>query len=125
MNGKATRWTRQLKLVIDIVYESADPMIAEEVYRLARKKMPNISLGTVYRNLNKLVEEGLVSESSSNGISTFSRHPFPNSTFECSVCHRLSSVPVDLNVLELTRKVRMKVDRYSLQLVGVCRDCDR
>ncbi|MFA5313851.1 MAG: transcriptional repressor, partial [Methanomassiliicoccales archaeon] len=99
MNGKATRWTRQLKLVIDIVYESADPMIAEEVYRLARKKMPNISLGTVYRNLNKLVEEGLVSESNSNGISTFSRHPFPNSTFECSECHRLSSVPIDLNVL--------------------------
>jgi Fur family transcriptional regulator, peroxide stress response regulator len=125
MKTKSTRWTKQLKLIIDIVYEGSDPIVAEEVYRIARKKMPNISLGTVYRNLNKLVIEGLVSESNSNGISSFSRHPFPNSTFECSVCHRLSNVPVDLNVLEMSHKIGMSVERYSLQLVGICKECER
>jgi len=124
MSGKPTRWTKQLKLVIDIVYESRDPINAEEVYSIARKKMANISLGTIYRNLNKLASEGLISESNNNGISTFSRHPFPNSTFECSICHRLSSVPLDLNVLEMSKRVGMKVDRYSLQLVGVCKGCE-
>lgn len=125
MKGKTARWTKQLKLIIDIVYESDHPVMADEVYSLARKKMANISLGTVYRNLNKLVAEGLVSESNNNGIFTFSKHPFPNSTFECSSCHKLISVPVELNVLELGRKAGHKVDRYSLQLIGLCSECER
>ena len=77
---KGTRWTKQIKVVIDIVYESDRPLSADEIYRKARRKMPNISLGTVYRNLNKLVDEGLVSETQNNGIATFCRHPFPNAT---------------------------------------------
>ena len=85
---KGARWTKQIKVVIDIVYESDRPLSADEVYRMARRKMPNISLGTVYRNLNKLVDEGLVSETQNNGIATFCRHPFPNATFECEKCHQ-------------------------------------
>ena len=124
MDGKASRWTRQLRLILDIIYECDHPMIADEVYQISREKMPNISLGTVYRNLNKLVAEGLVSETNSNGISTFCKHPFPNTTFECTSCHKLTSVPIDLNVLELTRKSGLRVERYSLQLHGLCKDCD-
>ncbi|HSV42311.1 MAG TPA: transcriptional repressor [Methanomassiliicoccales archaeon] len=123
MTGKPTRWTKQLKLIIDIVYESDHPIMADEVYRASRGSMPNISLGTVYRNLNKLVMEGLISETNANGISTFWRHPFPNSTFECNVCRSLTSVPIDLNVLELSRKSGMQVERYSLHLTGVCKEC--
>lgn len=125
MNGKETRWTKQLQLILDIVYDSADPITADEVYRIGRSSMPNISLGTVYRNLNKLVTERLVSETNSNGISTFSKHPFPNSTFECTVCHRLINVPIDLNVLELSRKSGQKVERYSLHLAGTCSECEK
>ncbi|OPY33274.1 MAG: zinc uptake transcriptional repressor [Methanomassiliicoccales archaeon PtaU1.Bin124] len=125
MNGRNSRWTKQLKLILDIVYESDHPITADEVYTRSRGSMPNISLGTVYRNLNKLVSEGLVSESNANGISTFCKHPFPNTTFECSSCRKLVSVPVDLNVLELSKRSGMAVERYTLQLHGVCKGCQR
>jgi Fe2+ or Zn2+ uptake regulation protein len=125
MNLKSARWTKQLTLILDIVYENADPITADETYRIARQKMPNISLGTVYRNLNKLNAEGLVSESNNNGISTFCKHPFPNSTFECSICHRLIGVPVDLNLLDLSKRSGLKVERYSLHLTGLCSGCER
>ncbi|QLH74437.1 MAG: transcriptional repressor [Methanomassiliicoccales archaeon] len=124
MNGKATRWTKQLKVIVDTIYESTNPMTADEVYHHAKEKLPNISLGTVYRNLNKLLAEGLISETNNNGVSLFFRHPFPNSTFECSRCHRLTSIPLDLNVLEMSRKIGMKIEKYSLHVVGTCKECE-
>jgi Fe2+ or Zn2+ uptake regulation protein len=123
MNGKDSRWTKQFKMILDIIYESDRPVSADEAYKIARKKLPNISLGTVYRNLNKLVSEGLVSEVQSNGITAFSRHPFPSAHFECSTCHKLVTVPVELNVLELSHKCGMAIDRWSLHLIGTCSEC--
>jgi Fe2+ or Zn2+ uptake regulation protein len=123
MNGKDSRWTKQFKMILDIIYESDRPVSADEAYKIARKKLPNISLGTVYRNLNKLVSEGLVSEVQSNGITAFSRHPFPSAHFECSACHKLVTVPVELNVLELSHKCGMAIDRWSLHLIGTCAEC--
>jgi Fur family transcriptional regulator, peroxide stress response regulator len=118
------RWTRQLKVIVDIVYTGEGPLTAEQVYTKARERLPNVSLGTVYRNLNKLVLEGLISEARIGNSATFVRHPFSNSHFECSVCHRLFTVPVDLNVLELSRKSGMKVERWELHLRGVCAECE-
>jgi Fe2+ or Zn2+ uptake regulation protein len=124
MLKKGTRWTKQIKVVVDIVYESDRPLSADEVYRKARRRIANISLGTVYRNLNKLVDEGLVAETQNNGISTFCRHPFPNAHFECDQCHKLVSVPVELNILELSRQSGMRVERWSLHLGGSCKECE-
>jgi Fe2+ or Zn2+ uptake regulation protein len=48
------RRTRQLAAVYDVVYASHDHPTAEEVCARVRRKLPRISLGTVYRNLQKL-----------------------------------------------------------------------
>ena len=118
------RWTKQLKVIVDIVYNSDSPITAEHAYWMAKERLPNVSLGTVYRNLNKLVLEGLISESRMGSSTVFVKHPFSNAHFECSVCHKLYSVPFDLNVLDLSRKTGMKVERWELHLRGVCPECE-
>jgi Fe2+ or Zn2+ uptake regulation protein len=60
MKSKASRWTRQLQVIMDIVYSSEFNLTADKVYAEARKKIANISLGTVYRNLNKLALKGYI-----------------------------------------------------------------
>ena len=50
------RNTTQRNLILDITNNSCEHLTAEEVYEIARKSISNISLGTVYRNLNILVE---------------------------------------------------------------------
>ena len=50
------RNTTQRNLILDIINNSCEHLTAEEVYEIARKSILNISLGTVYRNLNILVE---------------------------------------------------------------------
>jgi Fe2+ or Zn2+ uptake regulation protein len=48
------RRTRQLAAVEEIVNAAHDHPSAEEVHRRVRRKLPRVSLGTVYRNLQKL-----------------------------------------------------------------------
>lgn len=54
------RNSRQRTLVYQAVKDSHSHPNAEEVYLLVRRQLPDISLGTVYRNLNLLVEMGLL-----------------------------------------------------------------
>lgn len=51
------RRTRQLAAVADVVNAAHDHPSAEEVHRRVRRKLPRVSLGTVYRNLQKLAAQ--------------------------------------------------------------------
>ena len=51
------RRTRQLAAVEQVVNAAHDHPSAEEVYRRVRRKLPRVSLGTVYRNLQKLAAQ--------------------------------------------------------------------
>ena len=122
MRGKS-RWTKQVQTILDIVYESEDHLSADKIYNRARQEIPNISLGTVYRNLKKLEEAGLINETTTNGISVFYKHPFNNAHFECEVCHCIIHVPVELNTFELERKIGLPVKKWNLHLTGICKEC--
>ena len=56
------RVTNQRALILNILRETTGHLDADEVYRLARKKQPRLSLSTVYRNLQTLKKRGLVDE---------------------------------------------------------------
>ena len=52
------RATRQLTAVYDVLAASADHPTADVVYQRVRRQVPQVSLGTVYRNLDKLRDQG-------------------------------------------------------------------
>ena len=52
------RYSKQRELVLQKVEQLCDHPTAEEIFDLAAKECPGLSLGTVYRNLNSLVEAG-------------------------------------------------------------------
>ena len=54
------RRTRQLEQVFQAVQNDHTHPFAHEIYRRVHKKLPRISLATVYRNLHSLVEEGKI-----------------------------------------------------------------
>ena len=56
------RMTRQREVVLEELTKIRSHPKADEIYQLVRKKLPNISFGTVYRNLKLLKELGLVRE---------------------------------------------------------------
>jgi len=56
------RLTGPRRVVLEVVRATDVHPTAETVHRMVRRRLPRVSLGTVYRNLRLLVAEGLVKE---------------------------------------------------------------
>ena len=60
VSGTDFRMTHQRRLILDELKKLKTHPTADEIYVIVRKKMPRISLGTVYRNLEILSETGQI-----------------------------------------------------------------
>jgi len=117
------RWTKQSRTILDIIYESEEHLSASGVYDIARRSIPNISLGTVYRNLKKLESAGLIREATISGVSVFFKHPFSNAYYECDNCHRIVPVDIQIDIADMERRIGSLIKKWDLHLSGTCRDC--
>jgi len=124
---RKTRNTRQRGVILGILRESHEHPTAETVYREARRVLPNISLGTVYRNLNFLRDQGIVREIRPNegGSSRFDGADAPHAHFHCVHCNALLDIPMPA-VLDGFRFEEERISAVSLvdlHLVGSCAEC--
>ncbi|MBI3679921.1 MAG: transcriptional repressor [Acidobacteria bacterium] len=119
--------THQRQVIFRTLAESTSHPTPEEVYRRVRKKIPSISLGTVYRNIKILVQKGLLKEVAVH------HEPLrldPNlSDHHHLVCRRCKSV-ADI-ASEDVEPVRLKaalpagfqVERCEVVAMGLCAAC--
>ena len=91
------RYSKQRELVMQTVERLCDHPTAEEIYDKAAQECPNLSLGTVYRNLNSLVEAGRVRRADGDGK----------------------------QVMELVKNQKGRVQDCAVVLLGVCEECCR
>ncbi|GAW93005.1 Fur family transcriptional regulator [Calderihabitans maritimus] len=124
---KAKRMTKQKQTILEILRSTTCHPTADWIYEQARKKLPDISLGTVYRNLNVLRDEGEIMEL--NYGSTFSRfdgNPRNHYHFVCESCGQVYDVdyPVQ-NQLEkvIEEKTGARVQYHRLEFYGICSAC--
>lgn len=119
------RYSRQRELVYEIIKNRCDHPTADMIYASCREIEPNISLGTVYRNLKNLAEEKqiLTLETEDKKIhydGDTSRH----SHFICARCGKIidlfkpSETPNELKEMGLT------VTGEKCVYYGLCKDCD-
>ena len=125
---KKTRNTRQRGVILDILRESCDHPTAETIYREARRVLPNISLGTVYRNLNFLRDQGTVREIRPNegGSSRFDGAETPHAHFHCVRCSALLDIPMPPGLGGLLFEEEEKISSVSLvdlHVIGSCSGC--
>lgn len=126
---KKSRNTRQRAVILDILNRTHAHLTAEAIYREARKVLPNISLGTVYRNLNFLREQGLAKEIRSQGdtSSRFEGSNPPHAHFHCSACHSVTDIPLPDCLQGLSWKEQVpdlsSVELLDLHVIGACTEC--
>jgi len=124
---KKTRNTRQRGVILDILRETRGHPTAEILYREARRVLPNISLGTVYRNLNFLRDQGIVREirPSEGGSSRFDRGDTPHAHFHCGHCSALLDIPLPpaLESLRIEEERISTVSLIDLHVIGSCAEC--
>lgn len=104
---------------------------AEEVHRKVRRRFPNISLDTVYRNLNTLMELGILEALNfEDGKSRYelareNTHHHHLVCLKCGVSQELDFCPLRFLDSTLLRERNFKVERHSFEIYGYCSSCAR
>lgn len=119
------RHTKQKAAVRETVMLSLDHPTADQVFQRVRRKIPNVSLGTVYRNLNSLVEEGQINLlSTGRNIGRYDGNTKGHAHFICSVCHDildLHDIRIETEELE---KAGYQIHNFELHYFGICSKCN-
>jgi Fur family peroxide stress response transcriptional regulator len=124
---KVTRYSKKREAILNALRSTKAHPSAEWVYQTLKPQYPDLSLGTVYRNLSYFKDEGLViTVGVVDGQERFDANVMPHTHFVCKNC---SSV-IDLNDLtvgedldEAVRQQGYQVDSYELTFHGVCPTC--
>ncbi|MBE3575688.1 MAG: transcriptional repressor [Firmicutes bacterium] len=125
----ATRMTRQRKAILETLRSTKSHPTADWIYEQVRHQIPDISLGTVYRNLKLLKEQGEILEL--NYGSTFSRYDGNAANhyhFRCEECGRVFDVDLPVSCAlehELEAKTGFEVHSHRLEFYGLCSGCRR
>ncbi len=125
---KKSRNTRQRAVILDILRAEGSHLTAEAIYLEARKALPNISLGTVYRNLNFLRGQGMVREIRSNAASCSrfeGNHP-PHAHFHCTSCQSVLDIPLPDSITGIpwqNERGISVVDSLEIHVTGACSRC--
>src|SRR5438105_11874634 len=91
--ARGKRLTRPRRIILDVVRASDAHPSAFMVYRQVRRRLPRVSLATVYRNLRMLAAEGVLSERADAAGTRFDGNTAPHDHSTCVACGRIYDVP--------------------------------
>ncbi|RKX88996.1 MAG: transcriptional repressor [Spirochaetes bacterium] len=120
------RTSRIRNNILDYLKKSTAHPSANDVHQFAREQNPRISFGTVYRNLNILVDIGEVQRlESSRGKDRFDARFPQHAHFRCDTCGNLFDLPLvpDQLIVELSEKTGHKISGHNLEFTGICSSC--
>ncbi|MBQ7036503.1 MAG: transcriptional repressor [Clostridia bacterium] len=119
--------SRQRELLLEILCGTTCHPDADWVFSKMREKMPNVSLGTVYRNLARLSEEGVILKLDvGQGADRFDGCNDPHYHLACRCCGAVVDVPMAYTpALNDTAKKESgcEIESHSLLFFGKCPSC--
>jgi Fur family ferric uptake transcriptional regulator len=119
--------TRQRRVILEELRKVNTHPSADEIYEIVRKRLPRISLGTVYRNLEILAESGDIQKLEPGGsLKRFDGNPTEHSHIRCVRCDRIADIPMipDLEIdIERVNTTDFEIIGHRLEFLGVCPIC--
>lgn len=121
----AKRFSKQRITVLNELSKLTTHPTADEIYEITKKTIPNISLGTVYRNLNNLCEEGAVLKFTIDGKEHFDANINPHIHLCCENCGEISDVFSEFSAYtdELLNNKSFRINNIIIS--GICKNCHR
>ena len=137
LRERGLRSTMPRRVILAVVRATDTHPTAAFVFERVRRRLPRVSLATVYRNLRRLAAEGLLGERVEATGLHFDPNVGPHDHFTCVACGRI----LDLPRRDVARRGRAALSRgehvrtaarmglevldRSVELYGRCRDCRR
>jgi Fe2+ or Zn2+ uptake regulation protein len=123
------RMTRQRKIILEELRKVKTHPSADEIYEMVRLRLPRISLGTVYRNLEILSELGEIQKLQLSGaLKRFDWDTNKHYHIRCVRCNRVDDAPIaPLNQIEdeLYEATVFEIIGHNLEFVGLCPECSK
>ena len=125
---KTTKQFRKRNAILAFLRQTNEHPSAEMVYNHVKPEFPDLSLGTVYRNLSMFKNQGeIVSIGSVNGVERFDGNIMPHVHFVCTGCDAVADlpqidVPEELNQ-EVKNQTGGQINMCQLTFVGQCSKC--
>ena len=124
---KKMRYSRQRERIYEYLCASMEHPSAEKIYQDLRNEMPNLSLGTVYRNLKVLVELGKIKIiDSKEGIEHYDAECHDHIHFICESRGKIFDIKeIDYKLLKesLNLPEDFTLNKISLSIYGYCKNC--
>ncbi len=125
--SRQPRTTRQRQTILEEICKMTSHPSADEVYEAVRRRLPHISLATVYRNLEVLAERGMIQKLEFGGFQRrFDGNAKNHFHIRCVSCGRIDDVmnePMLRLEMKPRRMNRYEVLGYRLEFSGLCPKC--
>lgn len=126
---KTLKYSRQRESIKACLMDRHDHPTADAIYASIREDFPNVSLGTVYRNLNLLVELGEIQKlTCGDGKDHFDADISPHYHFVCRNCGAVLDLPLE-PFADMDQQAQEciggQVDSHAIYFYGTCEDCLR
>jgi len=123
------RTSQQRDLILRIVRSDKEHLTADQIYERARAEMPNISKGTVYRNLNLLKNQGKILEIfCGKEAARYDGDLRNHYHVRCVECGKIEDVPhifPRTNQKEIEKLTGYRIYTHHLEFLGICPECLR
>jgi Fur family peroxide stress response transcriptional regulator len=125
---KKLKSSRQRDLILRILRSTHCHPTADWIFNKTRIKISSISLGTIYRNLNLLRDEGKIQELSiGKGFSRYDGDLRDHYHVRCNICGKVEDVPhisPRISIDEIEKLTGYRIYNHCLEFRGVCSDCN-
>ncbi len=121
------KYSKQREAILNFLAKRKDHPTADVIYQEIRKEYPNISLGTVYRNLSLFVKEGIIcSLFPGDGREHFDGTVQPHYHLYCKYCHQVMDLELPYNA-EITQAAQRNfsgiLETHRTCFYGFCPEC--
>jgi Fur family peroxide stress response transcriptional regulator len=121
------KYSRQREAIREYLLHTKEHPTADTVYMNIRGVYPNISLGTVYRNLNLLADKGeILKINCQDGSERYDGNPMPHYHFLCNECGRV--LDLEMESIDHINKIagadfKGKIEGHVTYFYGKCPEC--
>jgi len=119
--------TKQRRVILEELRKLTTHPTAADLYKIVRRQLPRISLGTVYRNLELLVRSGTIRKIDNGGKEArFDGDISDHYHVRCHQCDRVDDLPGSPRI-ELSHDIQgykgWEITGQRTEFIGVCPDC--
>ncbi len=116
------RYSQQRETIKDIISNTNSHPTADWIFDRVKEAIPNISLGTVYRNLKQLEEDGTIRTIADGSKARYDWNTEPHQHLRCTVCGELSDIHIaDSDIKTMVKEnYQFDVNQIDMVLFGTC-----